>query len=74
VTNCGGDGECGVFDLKLVADSNDIDDNGNVRAWTVTAKEVYCGPSAAIGKGGCNFNTYGWIKTSVFPNDVNFNS
>jgi hypothetical protein len=56
------DGECGVFDLKLVADSADIDENGNVRAWTVTARDVYCGPSARVGAGGCNMNVYGWVK------------
>jgi len=61
-TVCGGDGECGVFDLKLVADSSDIDENGNVRAWTVTARDVYCGPSARVGAGGCNMNVYAWVK------------
>jgi hypothetical protein len=57
----GHDGEWGVFKVKLVADSNNIDENGVVKAWTITG-DVYCGPSGAPGKGGCNANAYGWIK------------
>ncbi len=57
----GRDGEWGVFNVRLVADESSVDDNGFVRAWTITA-DVYCGPSAAFGKGGCNVNGYGWVK------------
>jgi hypothetical protein len=60
--NGGQYGEWGVFGIKLSADSNDVDDNGNVRAWTITADDVYCGPSAAVGTGGCNVNAYAWVK------------
>jgi hypothetical protein len=57
----GSDGEWGIFNVKLVADSNNVDDDGVVRAWTIEA-DTYCGPSAAFGKGGCNVNGYGWVK------------
>jgi hypothetical protein len=57
----GNDGEWGVFNIKLVADSGNVDDKGLVRAWTITG-DVYCGPSAGIGKGGCSVNAYGWVK------------
>jgi hypothetical protein len=59
--NGGHDGEWGIFNIKLVADSSNVDENGVVRAWTITG-DVYCGPSGAVGKGGCNANAYGWIK------------
>lgn len=62
----GRDGEWGIFNVKLVADSNNVDENGVVRAWTIEA-DVYCGPSAAFGKGGCNVNGYGWIKQKIAP-------
>jgi|SRR5579864_2229091 len=58
----GGNGEWGLFDLKLAADVSDIGDDGRIRAWTVTAKDVYCGPSAGFGKGGVNMKAYVWIK------------
>jgi hypothetical protein len=51
----------GIFNVRLVADSTNVDENGVVRAWTIQA-DTYCGPSAAVGKGGCNANAYGWIK------------
>lgn len=57
----GKDGEWGIFNVKLVADSSNVDENGVVRAWTIIA-DSYCGPSGAFGKGGCNANAYGWIK------------
>jgi hypothetical protein len=57
----GKDGEWGIFNVKLVADSSNVDENGVVRAWTIEA-DTYCGPSAAAFKGGCNVNGYGWIK------------
>jgi hypothetical protein len=57
----GRDGEWGVFNVKLVADTSNVDENGVVKAWTITA-DVYCGPSGALGKGGCNVNAYGWMK------------
>ena len=57
----GKDGEWGIFNVKLVADSSNVDENGVVRAWTIVA-DSYCGPSGALGKGGCNANAYGWIK------------
>jgi hypothetical protein len=57
----GRDGEWGIFNVRLVADSTNVDENGVVRAWTIQA-DTYCGPSAAVGKGGCNANAYGWIK------------
>jgi hypothetical protein len=58
----GNDGEWGVFGLRLVADADKVDEEGRVTAWTVTADDVYCGPSAAIGKGGCNVHATAWIK------------
>jgi len=51
----GRDGEWGVFNVRLVADSNDVSEDGVIRAWTITG-DVYCGPSVAVGKGGCNVN------------------
>lgn len=57
----GSDGEWGVFNIRLVADSDNVDENGVVRGWTITG-DVYCGPSAAVGTGGCNVNAYAWIK------------
>lgn len=57
----GHDGEWGIFNVRLVADSTNVDDNGVVRAWTIMA-DSYCGPSAVPGKGRCNANAYGWIK------------
>ena len=57
----GHDGEWGIFNVKLVADSSNVDDNGVVRAWTIEA-DTYCGPSGAVGKGGCNVNGYAWVK------------
>jgi hypothetical protein len=59
--NGGHDGEWGLFNVRLVADSNNVDENGVVRAWTILA-DVYCGPSDGVGKGGCNANGYAWIK------------
>lgn len=59
--NGGRDGEWGVFNVRLVADSTNVDENGVVRAWTIMG-DVYCGPSGGVGKGGCNANAYGWIK------------
>ena len=58
----GGNGEWGLFDLSLAADVHDIGDDGRVKAWTVTAKDVYCGPSAGFGKGGVNMKAYVWVK------------
>jgi len=58
----GRDGEWGVFGIRLVADSTSVNDDGQVTAWTITSDQVYCGPSAAVGKGGCNVNAYAWIK------------
>jgi hypothetical protein len=58
----GGNGEWGLFGLNLVADVNDIGDDGSIRAWTVTATDVYCGPSSAFGKGGVNMKAYVWVK------------
>ena len=57
----GSQGNWGIYKVKLVADSSNVNDNGVVTAWTITG-EAYCGPSAAFGKGGCNANGYGWIK------------
>lgn len=57
----GSDGEWAVYNVRLVADASNVDDEGRVRAWTVIA-HVYCGPSAAVGKGGCNGNGEAWIK------------
>ena len=51
----GGQGEWGILNVNLAANADDIDDNGKVKAWTVQA-ELYCGPSCAVGKGGCNVN------------------
>lgn len=58
----GSDGEWAVYNVRLVADANNVDEQGRVRAWTVIA-HVYCGPSAAVGKGGCNGNAEAWVKT-----------
>lgn len=57
----GDDGEWGIFNIRLVADSDNVDENGVVRGWTITG-DVYCGPSAAAFTGGCNVNGYAWIK------------
>ena len=58
----GSDGEWGVFGIRLVADSSNVSEDGVVKAWTITADDVYCGPSGGAGKGGCNANGYGWVK------------
>jgi hypothetical protein len=57
----GRDGEWGIFNVRLVADSSNVDENGVVKAWTILA-DSYCGPSGGVGKGGCNANAYAWIK------------
>ena len=59
--NGGSQGEWGIFNIKLIADSSNVDDSGVVRAWTIEA-DTYCGPSGAVGKGGCNVNGYAWVK------------
>ncbi|HEY2497623.1 MAG TPA: hypothetical protein VGK24_11175 [Candidatus Angelobacter sp.] len=57
----GRDGEWAVYNVRLMADATNVDDQGRVKAWTLLA-HVYCGPSAAVGKGGCNGNAEAWIK------------
>jgi len=57
----GNEGEWGIFNVKLVADSANVDENGLGRGWTIEA-DTYCGPTARIGGGGCNVNGYAWIK------------
>jgi hypothetical protein len=57
----GNQGEWGVFNVRLYVDTNDVDATGKITAWTVQA-DTYCGPSCAVGKGGCNVNARAWIK------------
>lgn len=59
--NGGSEGEWGIFNIKLTADSSNVDENGVVRAWTIEA-DTYCGPTARVGGGGCNVNGFAWIK------------
>jgi hypothetical protein len=57
----GSEGEWGVFNIKLVADSSNVGDDGVVKAWTIEA-DSYCGPTGKVGGGGCNVHGVGWIK------------
>ena len=59
--NGGSQGEWGVFNIKLIADSSNVGDDGFVRAWTIEA-DTYCGPTGRLGGGGCNVNGYAWVK------------
>jgi hypothetical protein len=58
----GNEGEWLVGNVKLLADSSQIDDSGKIRGWTVEA-DLYCGPSCRAGGGGCNVNMGAWLAT-----------
>jgi hypothetical protein len=44
----GNDGEWGIFDIKVVADADNVDEKGMVRAWTITGV-AYCRPGVWSG-------------------------